>query len=587
MTDRNDASVPSLDLAVTYLRVSTKKQLYTAIDIDPDGNSITTQREVTGTKADSMGVKIDREFIEPGHSAKTLDERPVFKELLAYVHQRRGIKYVIVYMRSRAFRNHFDSAIVQTQLKKLGVRLVSTKEDFGEGPTAVAMEGMLDIMNGLQNTLQGLDVQTKMRNKAKAGGTVSLAKLGYKNVRVDYEGRQINTIALDPERAPLVRKAWELYATGEYSVERLEATMADLGLTARPNRRSPKGTPVSASKLHRMLSDPYYVGFVTYKGDMYPGRHEPIVSQALFDRAQDVLHARSARGQRDRVHQHYLKGALFCQRCHHAGRTSRMIYTEVTGNGGKYAYYACRGRQEGLCDLPHLRVELIEKAIAEHYTTLRLPDDFIQDVRRLLADTVSDSQANTRELHASMTRRLKQIDVRESRLIDLAADGEMPRDKIRAKLNALKMERANIEASLASTSEELPIGASALRDALHLVEDPQSLYANVPNEVRRHLNQTFYERFYIDDTEVANDQRTPLFAELEEAAHVFAQHRAKGNSVPTQSDAVAAMNEENPRQAGAPRSTGTESLTLASVFSVTGLSKNVLVGLTGFEPATT
>ncbi|MEB3907232.1 hypothetical protein OSH39_25175, partial [Mycobacterium ulcerans] len=46
MTDRNDASVPSLDLAVTYLRVSTKKQLYTAIDIDPDGNSITTQREV-------------------------------------------------------------------------------------------------------------------------------------------------------------------------------------------------------------------------------------------------------------------------------------------------------------------------------------------------------------------------------------------------------------------------------------------------------------------------------------------------------------------------------------------------------------
>jgi DNA invertase Pin-like site-specific DNA recombinase len=254
--------VPELDLAVSYLRVSTQRQLYTAIDIDPDGNSIATQREITGHKADSLNATVMKEFIEPGHSAKTLTERPVFRELLTYVQEHPGIKYVIVYMRSRAFRNHLDAAVVQVQLKKLGIRLVSAKEDFGEGPHAVAMEGMLDIMNGLTNTLQGLDVQTKMFNKAKGGGTVSLAKLGYRNVRIDYEGRQINTIALDEERAPFVRTAWELYATGEYSIERLEATMADLGLTTKPTRRSPKGTPVSASKLHMMLSDPYYTGFV-------------------------------------------------------------------------------------------------------------------------------------------------------------------------------------------------------------------------------------------------------------------------------------------------------------------------------------
>ncbi|MGU3500922.1 recombinase family protein [Mycobacterium sp. C31M] len=569
--------------AVTYLRVSTKRQLYTAIDIDADGNSITTQREVTEGKAAALSASIDREFIEPGQSAKTLDERPVFKELLAYLHENRDIDYVIVYMRSRAFRNHFDAAIVQTQLKTLGVRLVSAKEDFGEGPTAVAMEGMLDIMNGLQNTLQGLDVSTKMGNKAKAGGTVSLAKLGYKNVRIDFEGRQVNTIALDTERAPLVKKAWELYATGEFSVDRLEATMADLGLTARPTKRSPKGTPVSASKLHRMLSDPYYAGFVVYKGEMYPGRHEPIVTQALFDRVQEVLDARSARGQRDRIHQHYLKGMLYCQRCHAAGRTSRMIYTQTKGNGGVYAYFACRGRQDKLCDLPHLRVELVEKAVAAHYATLQLPDNFIHDVHRRLEETVTDSQASTRDLHASLTRRLKQIETKESRLIDLAADGDMPRDKIRTKLNALRVERANIEASLTSTGEELSLGAAVLRDALHLVEDPEVLYASVPDDVRRHLNQTFYERLYIDDTEIVDSPLTPLFADLQAAKDVFVQQSA--------SRAIAGetslQHKKNPRQTGVLRCTGTDLLTLASVFSDTGSSKNVLVGLTGFEPATT
>ncbi|MDZ7886591.1 MAG: hypothetical protein U5N53_28475 [Mycobacterium sp.] len=216
---------------------------------------------------------------------------------------------------------------------------------------------------------------------------------------------------------------------------------------------------------------------------------------------------------------------LFCQRCHAVGRTSRMIYTQTKGNGGLYEYFACRGRQDKLCDLPHLRVELVERAVADHYATLELPADFIQDVRGRLEESVGDSQASTRELHASLTRRLKQVETKESRLIDLAADGDMPRDKIRTKLNALKLERANIEASLTSTGEELMLGAAVLRDALHLVEDPQSLYAMVPDDVRRHLNQTFYEQLYIDDTEIIDGPRTPLFADLHAAKRVFMERQ--------------------------------------------------------------
>ncbi|QNK83710.1 recombinase family protein [Nakamurella sp. PAMC28650] len=131
------------------------------------------------------------------------------------------------------------------------------------------------------------------------------ARIGYRNVRIDYEGRQVNTIAIDEERAPLTRKAWELYATGDYSLERLWEAMADLGLTTRPTRRWPS-QPVSVSKLHRMLRDPYYTGLLVYKGATHPGRHEAIISQQLFDRVQEVMDARSQRGQRDRLLFHYL-----------------------------------------------------------------------------------------------------------------------------------------------------------------------------------------------------------------------------------------------------------------------------------------
>jgi hypothetical protein len=81
-------------------------------------------------------------------------------------------------------------------------------------------------------------------------------------------------IGLDDERAPLVRTAWELYATGEYSIERLYATIADMGLTTRPSRRT-TAQPLAASQLHRMLRDPYYTGGA-YKGEVYPGRHPAI-----------------------------------------------------------------------------------------------------------------------------------------------------------------------------------------------------------------------------------------------------------------------------------------------------------------------
>jgi site-specific DNA recombinase len=119
-----------------------------------------------------------------------------------------------------------------------------------------------------------------------------------------------------------------------------------------------------------------------FQGELLPGRHEAIIGQALFDRVQDVMQARSARGQRDRVILHYLKGMLFCQRCHEVGRTCRLIYTEARGrNGELYGYFRCRGRQEGVCDLPYLPTAQVEQAVEREYAALRLPSTSLTKYR--------------------------------------------------------------------------------------------------------------------------------------------------------------------------------------------------------------
>lgn len=231
---KHEAQLNPQPEAVTYLRVSSVRQTQTAIDIDADGNSIATQREACQAKAGGLEAALSREFIEPGKSAQSIEKRPVFRELLAYLKDHPEVGYLIVYSRSRAFRNSIDAAITRRALAMMNVRIISCKEDFGTGYMADAMETVSDVFNELQVRQSGEDIKQKLRHKALNGGTISRAKLGYLNIRAEQDGRLFNSIGLDEKRAPLVRQAFELYATGDYSIDHLEDAAADLGLTTRP-----------------------------------------------------------------------------------------------------------------------------------------------------------------------------------------------------------------------------------------------------------------------------------------------------------------------------------------------------------------
>jgi site-specific DNA recombinase len=506
--------------------------------------------------------------------------------LLAYLKDSNDIDYVIVYMRSRAFRDSTDAGITKRALSLLGIRIVSCKEDFGQGPVADAMETVSDAFNELQVRQNGEDIKAKLRHKALNGGTISRAKVGYLNIRADFEGRLFNSIGLDPVRAPLIRQAWELYSTGEYSIDLLHITMADLGLTNRPTHRWPREQAVSANKLHQMLSDPYYAGWVTVDGRLIRGQHEAIVSQDLFDRVQDVLDTRSRRGQRDRILTHYLKGTMFCDRCDKAGRTSRLIYTEAKGrNGEYYGYYLCRGRQQGFCDLPHLPVGLVEDAITRNYRTLRVPDGFAAEIEQLLETTMADQLQLTREVHESLAKQLGKLDVREERLIDLAADGVLSRTKIQQRSNAIQLERRRIQSSMADTTAELALGAERLRSCLKLVTEPADMYEHAPDPGRRQLNRTFYQRFYLDDLKsqaqitVTKYVLNPPFEEIRNASQTYLVRRDAPKD-------LSRVTTDKFPDLTAGESENYRTLLLADIFSVSGSSNRVLVELRGLEPLT-
>lgn len=440
--------------AILYLRVSSVRQMNTAVDIDADGNSIATQREACIVRAKRAKAPVLHEFVEPGNSAQTIGKRPVFREMLRYIEAHPEVTYVVIYMRSRAFRNLADAAITKRILAGMGVKLISAKEDFGEGYMADAMEAVTDIMNEVQVRQSGEDIKQKLLHKAKNGGTVGRARLGYLNVRKDFDGRLVNTIDLDPFRAPLIRWAFEEYATGEYSIARLRDALTEQGFVTRQTAKW-KAAPISLNQLSLLLRDPYYLGMVTHKGQIYEGRHEAIVDPELFQRVQEVYAQRSRPTQRDRVHAHFLRGMMSCGRCERAGRSHRMIYTEArNGAGVLYGYYFCRGRQDSVCDLPHLPLQDVEHAVVRAVKARQLPPGFVEDMKEQIKRASDIQQTAERETRSRLTTRLRKLDVQEANLIDVAADGELAANAVKERLRAIAVERRAVVDRLQRSDEE-------------------------------------------------------------------------------------------------------------------------------------
>ncbi|QLD12750.1 recombinase family protein [Microbacterium oleivorans] len=476
------------------------------------------------------------------------------------------MRYVVIYMRSRVFRNHLDAAVTKIRLRDKGVTLVSAKERFGDGYMGDAMEAITDIMNEVQVRQSGEDIRIKMAHKVQRGGSVGRAKLGYLNVRKDYDGRLVNTIDLDPARYELIRRAFEQYATDQYSIWQLAGLLEDQGLTTRPSAKRP-ARPLSPSALAKILRDPYYTGAIRFKGALYPGRHQAIVSKTTFLEVQKILDRRNRKGDRDMIHFHYLKGLLACGTCADEGRTSRLVYSQNTGNGGLYEYYLCAAKQRGRCSIGTIRLDDVEAAVHRAVAAERFDAATLTALRAEVTAAMDTLQAAERELKSNLRKQLQTLESQEDRLIDLAADGTMPSDKLRTRLNDITMQKASISERLQRTEKHLRSGAETVLAYLDLFEEPDEFYSRVSDNVRRDLLAAFFDRLvvYVEDGRLRID---PVRTDVIAALHSW-------------SDAHSRQNEEAPRVSAE----GSFSSTKRDFASI-GLSNSQLVGMTGFEPAT-
>jgi site-specific DNA recombinase len=551
--------------AAIYLRVSTKEQAEAGGEVE--GYSIPAQREACLRKAESLSATVVEEFVDRGESAKSAD-RPELQRLLQFVKDN-SVRYVIVHKVDRLARSRLDDVQIHLQLRRAGAQLVSCTESIDETPSGMLLHGIMSTIAEFYSRNLATEVIKGSTQKAKNGGTIGKAPTGYLNHRVYENGREVRTVIVDPVRGPLMTLAFELYATGEWSVRRLLGELTERGLTSAPSAKRP-GKPLVQSNLLRLLRHPYYKGLVVYMGVEYPGKHEPLVSEELWQRVQDLLDQQGHATEKNRTHHHYLKGTVYCGAC----RSRLIVHHARSRLGVIYPYYVCAGRHEKRtpCTRRAIDVDYLEQLVEDHYRTVQPLPELHDKLRHVLLEEIGAHRKSAETERHMQQRRIERLERERQKLLDGFYAGAIPTDLMRREQTRISGALDNAKRRMEALQLEFETVERNLSEALRLAANWHGVYLRCAPRERRQMNQAIFERLYVTiDGTLAHTFAEPFASLLSSDASVI-------EDVTTpRTDWVAAL------EAAA---TPVENEDPLNHEGVQGLRMNRLVGRLGLEPST-
>ena len=561
--------------AFIYLRVSTAEQAERGGD--GEGFSIPAQREACIREAESLGAMVVGEYVDRGESARS-SARPQLQDMLRALTEMHP-SYVIVHKVDRLARNRADDVEITMAVRGAGATLVSCSESIDETPSGILMHGILSTMAEFYSANLANEVKKGSLQKAKAGGTVGKAPCGYLNVRKTINGREVRTVDIDEQRAPLMRYAFERYADGDISLRDLLDDVTMQGLDTTPGPKTPS-KPLKLSHFHRLLQHPYYKGFVRYKGVVYPGKHPALVSEATWNKVQERMAQRSNSGEKQRKHHHYLKGSVWCGSC-----GSRLIVSNAKNRHGTiYPYFICIGRQEKRtdCEQSAMLQDTVEELIVQRYRQVQPKPELIDAIRNLILDELQIQQRSLDEQRTAQEKRRAQLlDEREKLLKAHYADA-IPLDQLKREQARIAHEIEAAETLISAADIRFELVRTNLHSALAQAGDWGAVYRAASPTIRRQMNQSIFTRFEVDN--LAGGTVTSEFAEpfdlllSDEVTEAAEQHvvylRENPNYVEQQiAELYREWEGETEKQETPP-------------LMRRGLSKTILVGHEGLEPPT-
>lgn len=363
-----------------YTRKSTEEGL------DMEFNSLDAQREaceayVASQRSEGWVATRDR-YDDGGFSGGNL-ERPGLKQLLTDIEDGL-IDVVVVYKIDRLSRSLMDFSKLVEIFDRNGVTFVSVTQSFN---TTTSMGRLtLNILLSFAQFEREV-IGERIRDKVAASRKRGIWMGGYVPLGYDVQDRKL---VVNESEAAAVRRIFERF------IELGSATVLARELR-REGFRNKQGTLIDKGYLYRLLNNRVYCGDAVHKGKAYPGEHDAIVDEDLWDRAHAILQEsprKRANNSRSRTPA-LLKGLIFSD-------TGAAMTPTSTKKGAKlYRYYVSmdviRNRDTGEETAPtRLAAGMVEEAVVtEVRRILKTPEVVTRVIAALKQMDGTASEADT------------------------------------------------------------------------------------------------------------------------------------------------------------------------------------------------
>ena len=235
---------------------------------------------------------------------------------------------------------------------------------------------------------------------------------------------------MDKKKSIVIRKAFEMYAQNKYHYDDISDFLAQHGITTK------SGQKLKRDRISFILSNPFYIGFFKYSGEIHEGKHQPVVSKKIFDQVQEVLKQRSRpQNRKDSVPKAFV--GLFKCSC-------GMGITAEVQKG--HIYYRCTRKSKTIkCAEPFVREEELDKQLSELLQKFSLKKNWAEQLLCLLEKDKKESAHNSCAFVQDTKSKIKNIKIKLQKLLDGYLEQDIEREIYRTEKTKLLLEKKSWE----------------------------------------------------------------------------------------------------------------------------------------------
>lgn len=380
------------------------------------------------------------EIMQESMSAKE-PGRKVFNEMIQKIKNDEA-DGILCWKLNRLARNPVDGGTISWLLQTGIMKHVFT---FGRSYYPTDNVLMMAVELGMANQfIRDLSTDTKrgLRNKAERGWYPCHSVLGYMHNPMKLKGEK--EIVKDSERFEWVQKMLKMVASGKYTPpEVYRLATKEWKLTNK------HGQKFALSSWYAMLNNPFYYGWYEYpanSGIWHKGKHEPMITQAEFEKTQIILGRRGTT--RPQKYSFKYTGAIQCGVCGAAITAEHKVKKCKNGNKHFYIYYHCTGRKDPNCNQKVIEEKDLEKEILRILNRIKIHPTFLDWAIDKLRKENKEEIEEKKQLLENRKKEYETCDKKLGRLMDMRINGELSEGEFASKKDELSQEKARLRANL-------------------------------------------------------------------------------------------------------------------------------------------